>query len=156
MYSELPTGEPPNAVELDRLAEVPLMDNKNNSEIKKRRSRLWFFPNYCLTLFYAMPFSLRLVLAAALLGLSFLPYVFPITPGFPYGSQKVRGVNLGGWLVIEVCIFNHSHSFLFTRNVCAKPWITPGMFDNTGNNQIVDEVRCNIFVLFCRELTRRV
>ena len=26
----------------------------------------------------------------------------PISPGFPYGSQKVRGVNLGGWLVLEV------------------------------------------------------
>jgi glucan 1,3-beta-glucosidase len=22
--------------------------------------------------------------------------------GFPYGSKKVRGVNLGGWLVLEV------------------------------------------------------
>jgi hypothetical protein len=28
--------------------------------------------------------------------------VFAVTPGFPYGSQKVRGVNLGGWLVLEV------------------------------------------------------
>ena len=27
----------------------------------------------------------------------------PFTPGFPYGSQPVRGVNLGGWLVLEVC-----------------------------------------------------
>ncbi|KIM88860.1 glycoside hydrolase family 5 protein [Piloderma croceum F 1598] len=67
-----------------------------------------------------MPFSLRLVLAAALLGLSFLPSVFPFTPGFPYGSLKVRGVNLGGWLVLE-------------------PWITPSIFDNTGNSKIVDE-----------------
>lgn len=25
-----------------------------------------------------------------------------IRPGFPYGSQKIRGVNLGGWLVLEV------------------------------------------------------
>jgi glucan 1,3-beta-glucosidase len=25
-----------------------------------------------------------------------------ISPGFPYGSKKVRGVNLGGWLVLEV------------------------------------------------------
>lgn len=25
------------------------------------------------------------------------------SPGFPYGSQPVRGVNLGGWLVLEVC-----------------------------------------------------
>ena len=27
----------------------------------------------------------------------------PFLPGFPYGSQPVRGVNLGGWLVLEVC-----------------------------------------------------
>jgi len=32
----------------------------------------------------------------------------------------VRGVNLGGWLVLE-------------------PWITPSLFDNTGNDAIVDE-----------------
>lgn len=44
----------------------------------------------------------------------------PISPGFPYGSEKVRGVNLGGWLVLE-------------------PWITPSMFDATGNNAIIDE-----------------
>ncbi|KAI0094429.1 exo-beta-1,3-glucanase [Irpex rosettiformis] len=44
----------------------------------------------------------------------------PINPGFPYGSQTVRGVNLGGWLVLE-------------------PWITPSLFDNTGNPNIVDE-----------------
>jgi aryl-phospho-beta-D-glucosidase BglC (GH1 family) len=44
----------------------------------------------------------------------------PVNPGFPYGSQKVRGVNLGGWLVLE-------------------PWITPSLFDNTGNSAIVDE-----------------
>ncbi|KAH8110603.1 exo-beta-1,3-glucanase [Phellopilus nigrolimitatus] len=43
-----------------------------------------------------------------------------ISPGFPYGSQKVRGVNLGGWLVLE-------------------PWITPSLFDATGNDNIVDE-----------------
>ena len=43
-----------------------------------------------------------------------------INAGFPYGSQKVRGVNLGGWLVLE-------------------PWITPSLFDNTGNPNIVDE-----------------
>ena len=24
------------------------------------------------------------------------------TWGFPYGSTKIRGVNLGGWLVLEV------------------------------------------------------
>ncbi|KZS93506.1 glycoside hydrolase family 5 protein [Sistotremastrum niveocremeum HHB9708] len=44
----------------------------------------------------------------------------PISPGFPYGSTKVRGVNLGGWLVLE-------------------PWITPSIFDNTGDSRVVDE-----------------
>lgn len=43
-----------------------------------------------------------------------------IEPGFPYGSRKVRGVNLGGWLVLE-------------------PWITPSLFERTGNSAIVDE-----------------
>ena len=28
----------------------------------------------------------------------------PINPSFPYGSTKVRGVNLGGWLVlVDIC-----------------------------------------------------
>ena len=27
----------------------------------------------------------------------------PFSPSFPYGFQPVRGVNLGGWLVLEVC-----------------------------------------------------
>ncbi|KIK56251.1 glycoside hydrolase family 5 protein [Collybiopsis luxurians FD-317 M1] len=43
-----------------------------------------------------------------------------ISPGFTYGGEKVRGVNIGGWLVLE-------------------PWITPSLFDKTGNNAIVDE-----------------
>jgi hypothetical protein len=30
-------------------------------------------------------------------------------PGFPYGSQPVRGVNLGGWLVLEVCYNTSLH-----------------------------------------------
>ncbi|GLB35841.1 putative glycosyl hydrolase 5 (cellulase A) family protein [Lyophyllum shimeji] len=56
----------------------------------------------------------------ALLCLSVVSSVAAISPGFPYGSQKVRGVNLGGWLVLE-------------------PWITPSLFDNTGDSRIVDE-----------------
>jgi len=44
----------------------------------------------------------------------------PIYPTFSYGSETVQGVNLGGWLVLE-------------------PWITPSLFDNTGNDDIVDE-----------------
>ncbi|THV07475.1 exo-beta-1,3-glucanase [Dendrothele bispora CBS 962.96] len=41
-------------------------------------------------------------------------------PTLHHRADKVRGVNLGGWLVLE-------------------PWITPSIFDNTGNDQIVDE-----------------
>jgi len=39
---------------------------------------------------------------------------------FPYGNTKVRGVNLGGWFVLE-------------------PWITPSIFENSGSDTIVDE-----------------
>ncbi|EJD06576.1 glycoside hydrolase family 5 protein [Fomitiporia mediterranea MF3/22] len=42
-----------------------------------------------------------------------------ITP-FAYGTDKIRGVNLGGWFVLE-------------------PWITPSIFENTGNDDIIDE-----------------
>ncbi|KAF9507649.1 glycoside hydrolase family 5 protein [Hydnum rufescens UP504] len=56
--------------------------------------------------------------------LSYLPLLFLASAHadlrFPYGSQPVRGVNLGGWLVLE-------------------PWITPSLFDSTGNPKIVDE-----------------
>ncbi|KAG8960320.1 exo-1,3-beta-glucanase [Tulasnella sp. 419] len=39
---------------------------------------------------------------------------------FPYGQELIRGVNLGGWFVLE-------------------PWITPSLFINTNNEAIVDE-----------------
>jgi aryl-phospho-beta-D-glucosidase BglC (GH1 family) len=60
--------------------------------------------------------------------------------GFPYGPKPVRGVNLGGWLVLEVrppC-----PAFIALRPVLSpriQPWITPSLFDNTGNDAIVDE-----------------
>jgi hypothetical protein len=41
-------------------------------------------------------------LLALTLGLASVHGGLAITPGFPYGSQKVRGVNVGGWLVLEV------------------------------------------------------
>jgi len=41
-------------------------------------------------------------LLASLGVLSFIPAVLSLTSGFAYGPQKVRGVNLGGWLVLEV------------------------------------------------------
>lgn len=43
------------------------------------------------------------LLTSTLLGFSLVNSVFSFTPGFPYGSEKVRGVSLGGWLVLEVC-----------------------------------------------------
>lgn len=41
--------------------------------------------------------------------LSTLLFVLPVAitalnPGFPYGEVKVRGVNLGGWLLTEVLL----------------------------------------------------
>ena len=143
MYSELPTGEPPNVVGLDRSA-----DSDNNTEIKKRRSRLWFFPDYCLTLFYAMPFSLRLVLAAALLGLSLLPYVFPFTPGFPYGSEIVRGVNLGGWLVLEVCVYSTIPFSFYSRVTCAPSHGSRPVYSTTLATTKL-WMRCVVTFLFC-------
>lgn len=41
-------------------------------------------------------------------------------PAFDYANTKVRGVNIGGWLV-------------------AEPWITPSLFDNTGDDRVIDE-----------------
>lgn len=69
-------------------------------------------------------------LAALLLSLALVPATVSAAPtanitkraptwGFPYGSTKIRGVNLGGWLVLE-------------------PWITPSLFDGT-DGRIVDE-----------------
>ncbi|KAL3476314.1 glycoside hydrolase superfamily [Aspergillus californicus] len=39
---------------------------------------------------------------------------------FPYGSQPIRGVNLGGWLSLE-------------------PWITPSMFAGYSSSDVIDE-----------------
>ncbi|KAI0067460.1 glycoside hydrolase family 5 protein [Artomyces pyxidatus] len=47
------------------------------------------------------------------------PSVTPFT-AFQYGTTPIRGVNLGGWFVLE-------------------PWITPSIFENTNNTAIVDE-----------------
>ncbi|OJA19124.1 hypothetical protein AZE42_02153 [Rhizopogon vesiculosus] len=66
-----------------------------------------------------MPLLSRLV-SLTVLALSAIPSVLSFQPGFNYGSQKVRGVNLGGWLVLE-------------------PWITPSIFEDTGNSDIIDE-----------------
>lgn len=43
----------------------------------------------------------------------------PMHSSFTYGKDKIRGVNIGGWLVTE-------------------PWIVPSLY-NTGNPKIIDE-----------------
>lgn len=67
-----------------------------------------------------MGISLLRAVAVAAFGLSLLEPVLTISPVFNYGEDEVRGVNIGGWLVLE-------------------PWITPSLFDNTGISAIVDE-----------------
>lgn len=59
-------------------------------------SPLSFFP------LLSMPFSPLRATATALYGLSLLSSAYAFNPTFPYGREKVRGVNLGGWLVLEV------------------------------------------------------
>ncbi|KIL67587.1 glycoside hydrolase family 5 protein [Amanita muscaria Koide BX008] len=46
--------------------------------------------------------------------------VAPSPTPFQYGQDPIRGVNLGGWLVLE-------------------PWITPSIFQGTNNEAIIDE-----------------
>ncbi|OAD72053.1 glycoside hydrolase family 5 protein [Phycomyces blakesleeanus NRRL 1555(-)] len=50
------------------------------------------------------------------------PYTPPLSEPFVYGEQMIRGVNLGGWLVIE-------------------PFITPSLFDQfpASEKKVVDE-----------------
>lgn len=63
------------------------------------------------------------------------------SPSFSFGSQPVRGVNLGGWLVLEVCYNPSLHLKVKTYSLrcMMQPWITPSLFGNTGNSAIVDE-----------------
>ncbi|KAG9036869.1 exo-1,3-beta-glucanase [Tulasnella sp. JGI-2019a] len=49
-----------------------------------------------------------------------------IRPRFSYGSEKIRGVNLGGWFVIE-------------------PWINPSLFNQTNNPAIIDEYTYGLY-----------
>ncbi|KAI0722610.1 glycoside hydrolase [Earliella scabrosa] len=48
------------------------------------------------------------------------PTATPSLAPFEYGRDTIRGVNLGGWFVLE-------------------PWITPSIFENTNNPDIIDE-----------------
>jgi len=88
-----------------------------------------------------MGFLARTLVAVAS-ALYFLPSIAALTFGFPYGSQKVRGVNLGGWLVLEVGYDTNLLLLVEASNPLShfpKPWITPSLFDGTGNTGIVDE-----------------
>ncbi|KAF8971713.1 exo-beta-1,3-glucanase [Flammula alnicola] len=68
-----------------------------------------------------MGYLFRSVFAVFFGGLSLLPIVLAsLHYGFPYGEEKVRGVSLGGWLIIE-------------------DFTTPSLFDNANDTRIVDE-----------------
>lgn len=56
---------------------------------------------------------------------------------FDYNSDKVRGVNLGGWFVLE-------------------PWITPSIFDEWSTNQLVKDEYTYTQVLGKDEALRRL
>lgn len=67
-----------------------------------KRNNIWYLLQYHPpTLICNMPRFLNRLLAV-ICSSSVISTIYAITPGFPYGSQKVRGVNLGGWLVLEV------------------------------------------------------
>lgn len=64
--------------------------------------------------------SNKLLLALGLLAAGTQAATIRLDPrgsSFNYGGEKVRGVNLGGWLVLE-------------------PWITPSIFDEAGDGAV--------------------
>jgi len=75
-----------------------------------------------------MHFSLSIAVAGCLASLAFaVPALKPRDgpPKFPYGYEKVRGVNLGGWFVLE-------------------PWITPSLFDEVGGAAVDEWTFCSV------------
>lgn len=52
--------------------------------------------------------------------------VFAFSPSFQYGTQKVRGVSLGGWLVIEVRMLL-LRACLFFERVLTRIWSSPAL-----------------------------
>ena len=50
-------------------------------------------------------------------GLYLIPATLALDFGFPYGSEKVRGVNLGGWLVLEVRYSRLSSEIQLTTDI---------------------------------------
>ena len=59
--------------------------------------------------------------------LSLLPSIYGLALGFPYGAQKIHGVNIGGWLVLEVYYPNFWFHFLhmLMGSYVFQPWIKP-------------------------------
>lgn len=54
--------------------------------------------------------------------------VLSISPGFDYGTTKVRGVNLGGWLVLYVISFSsvvNAQFVLAVRGLCSNYYSDP-------------------------------
>ena len=69
--------------------------------------------------------ALALTAAALLPSLSYAAPAATMTPWkrdmkFGFGKEKIRGVNLGGWFVLE-------------------PWITPSIFEATPENVLDGE-----------------
>ncbi|KAF2471120.1 glycoside hydrolase [Lindgomyces ingoldianus] len=62
----------------------------------------------------------RVISAALVLGSAFTAPAEKRGVAFSWGSEKLRGVNIGGWLVLE-------------------PWITPSVFESLGRSDVVDE-----------------
>ena len=72
--------------------------------------------------------------------LSLLEASCALNYSFPYGSEKIRGVSLAGWLVIDVS----SPFWSFSRNVLSprfgvwQQWMTPSLVAHT-NSSVIDE-----------------
>ena len=49
----------------------------------------------------------------------------PISPTFSYGSETVRGVNLGGWLVLEVSTVRQALGSTLTTRLAAMDYSEP-------------------------------
>jgi glucan 1,3-beta-glucosidase len=56
----------------------------------------------------------------------------PLTQTFPYGQQPIKGISIGGWLILEVSIDSFATNF--------QPFITPSLFSSYSSSlEIVDE-----------------